>query len=103
MWDLQTTGAIAGLVGVSVLTVVRFICHRIAERKRMVDLENYLRDRKKNHSTWEHGIDRLVLNTSLSREQIEKAAKQSKKINRIPRVDQSGMVAGYRLEWKGKP
>jgi len=57
---------------------------------------------KKSHSTWEHGVDHLVLHTSLSREQIERAAKHSKKINRIPRVDKSGMATGYRLEWKGE-
>lgn len=103
MWDLQTIAAIAGLGGVSLWTVVGPIHRRVAEHKKMVELENYLWDRKKHHSKWEHSIDHLVLKTSLSREQIEKAAKQSKKINRIPRVDQNRMADGYRLEWKGKP
>lgn len=70
----------------------------------MVELENYLRNRKANHpNEYEHSVEHLVINTSLTRERIEKAAKRSAKLNLIPRQDRNGMAIGYRVEWRGKP
>ena len=70
----------------------------------MVELEKYLRMRKsKFPESYRHSLEHLTLHTSLTRDQIEQAARRSRWIDRIPRQDSKGMALPYLLEWKGKP
>lgn len=103
-WNIETISAWSGLLGISVVGVVTFVVQFVRAYRQMVELESYLRTRKANFPrSYQHTLEHVELNTSLTKDQIEKAARRSSKINRIPRQDSRGMALPYLLEWKGKP
>lgn len=103
-WYIETISAWSGVLGLSVVGVVTFVVQFVRAHRQMAELESYLRMRKANFPrSHQHTLEHLVLHTSLTKDQIEKAARHSKKINRIPRQDSRGMALPYLLEWKGKP
>jgi hypothetical protein len=103
-WDIQGISAWSGLVGISVVGLVTFAFKKLRARQQMIELEKYLRMRKaKFPDQYQHSLEHLTLHTSLSRDQIEQAARLSRRISRIPRQDSKGMALPYLLEWKGKP
>jgi hypothetical protein len=103
-WDIQSISAWFGVLGLSVVGGITLVIRFIRAHRQMVELEGYLRMRKANFpKSYQHSLEHLTLHTSLTRDQIEKAARRSRKINRSPRQDSRGMALAYLLEWKGKP
>ncbi len=103
-WDIQSISTWFTVLGLSVLAGITLVIQFVLAHCQMVELESYLRTRKANFpKSYQHTVEHLMLHTSLTRDQIEKAVQRSLKINRIPRQDSRGMGLPYLLEWKGKP
>ena len=95
VWDIQSISAWSSVLGLSVVGAVTYAIRFVQARRQMVELESYLRMRKSDSpKSYQH---------SLTRDQIEKAARRSSRIHRIPRQDTRGIALPYLLEWKGKP
>lgn len=104
VWDIQSISAWSSVLGLSVVGAVTYAIRFVQARRQMVELESYLRMRKSDSpKSYQHSLEHLALHTSLTRDQIEKAARRSSRIHRIPRQDTRGMALPYLLEWKGKP
>lgn len=99
---LSQLSAWMGIIGVSVIGLVVYFRRLISAWHAKCRLERYLRDRKLNHpNSYQHTIDHLLIHTQLSRDQIETAARRSKKVKLIPRQDRRGMATGHLFEYIG--